>query len=70
MQGRLLQGERYPLFCLYGEQGALSGRYSAKNPLPEGNARAQTYNPILPKLDVLIGKMKEIGARHNASVAP
>ena len=51
------------------EQGALSGRYSAKNPLPEGSARAQTYNPILPKLDVLIGKMKEIGARHNASVA-
>nr|WP_315012599.1 aldo/keto reductase [uncultured Capnocytophaga sp.] len=51
------------------EQGALSGRYSAKNPLPEGSARAKTYNPILPKLDVLIGKMKEIGARHNASVA-
>ncbi|SQA94764.1 aldo/keto reductase [Capnocytophaga ochracea] len=51
------------------EQGALSGRYSAKNPLPEGSARAQTYNPILPKLDVLIGKMKEIGACHNASVA-
>ncbi|MDE5882515.1 MAG: aldo/keto reductase [Muribaculaceae bacterium] len=51
------------------EQGALSGKYGTSNPMPEGSARAMTYNPILPKLDALIAEMKKIGEAHNASVS-
>jgi aryl-alcohol dehydrogenase-like predicted oxidoreductase len=51
------------------EQGALSGKYDTKNPFPEGSARAQVYNPILPQLEELTSAMKEIGAAHNLSAA-
>jgi aryl-alcohol dehydrogenase-like predicted oxidoreductase len=51
------------------EQGALSGKYSAQNPLPEGSARGNAYNKILPKLEDLTNAMKEIGKSRNASVA-
>ena len=51
------------------EQGALSGKYGTANPMPEGSARAATYNPILPKLDDLISAMKKIGEAHDASVS-
>ena len=51
------------------EQGALSGKYDTKNPFPEGSARAQIYNPILPQLEELIGEMKKIGEKNNLSVA-
>lgn len=51
------------------EQGALSGKYDTKNPFPEGSARAQTYNPILPQLEELTGAMKEVGAIYNLSAA-
>jgi len=51
------------------EQGALSGKYDTKNPFPEGSARAQAYNPILPQLEELTNAMKEIGAAHNLSAA-
>jgi aryl-alcohol dehydrogenase-like predicted oxidoreductase len=51
------------------EQGALSGRYDTKNPLPEGSARAESYNKVLPLLDELTAAMKEIGMPKNASVA-
>lgn len=50
------------------EQGALSGKHSTANPMPEGSLRAMTYNAILPKLDVLITEMKRIGEAHEASV--
>ena len=29
------------------EQGALSRKYDTSHPMPEGSARAQTYNPVL-----------------------
>lgn len=51
------------------EQGALSGKYNTKNPLPEGSGRAATYNKILPQLEALTDAMKEIGSKKNASVA-
>lgn len=51
------------------EQGALSGKYDTKNPFPEGSARAQAYNPILPQLEELTNTMKEIGTAHNLSAA-
>jgi aryl-alcohol dehydrogenase-like predicted oxidoreductase len=51
------------------EQGALSGKYNAKNPLPEGSARAESYNNVLSQLEELTATMKEIGNSKNASVA-
>jgi aryl-alcohol dehydrogenase-like predicted oxidoreductase len=51
------------------EQGALSGKYDADHLMPEGSLRASTYNPILPSIGALIATMREIGEKHNASVA-
>lgn len=49
------------------EQGALSGKYDTKHPLPAGSQRAETYNPLLPKLEQLTADMKRIGKRHGVS---
>lgn len=57
----------FAYMCL--EQGALSGKYGTENPMPEGSARAATYNPILPKLDNLIAAMRKIGESHDATVS-
>ena len=51
------------------EQGALTGRYNAQNPLPAGSQRAATYNQVLPQLEQLTAAMTTIGAKHDASVA-
>ena len=50
------------------EQGALSGKYDTKHPMPEGSARAAAYNPVLDKLEVLNGALKKLADRY--SVAP
>lgn len=50
------------------EQGALSGKYDTKNPLPEGSQRGDTYNPILPQLEKLIGAMRDMAVKHNVGV--
>ncbi|MGH7122255.1 MAG: aldo/keto reductase, partial [Acetobacteraceae bacterium] len=49
------------------EQGALTGKYSPENPLPEGSNRAQTYNGMLPQLRALTGKLAAIGQRQGAA---
>lgn len=51
------------------EQGALSGKYDVAHPFPEGSDRARTYNPLLPDLEALLSKLREIGMAHNASAA-
>ena len=51
------------------EQGALTGRYDTKHPLPEGSGRGDTYNKLLPQLEELIAEMREMGERHGASVS-
>ncbi len=51
------------------EQGALSGKYDTKHPMPEGSDRAATYNPMLSKLEVLNAAMKKLADKYNASVA-
>lgn len=51
------------------EQGALSGRYNVDNPLPQGSRRANSYNSVLPQLEELTNKMREIGSRKKASIA-
>lgn len=50
------------------EQGALSGKYDTKNPMPADSGRAATYNPVLDKLEIMNGKLKEIADKY--SVAP
>lgn len=51
------------------EQGALSGKYDTTNPFPEGSDRARVYNPVLPQIETLIGSLKEIADKHDATVA-
>ncbi|ACB96202.1 aldo/keto reductase [Beijerinckia indica] len=49
------------------EQGALSGRYSPENPLPEGSSRAQAYNGMLSQLKALTDKLASIGQKQDAA---
>ena len=49
------------------EQGALTGKYSPENPLPEGSKRAEYYNGILPQLNALTGKLASIGQSYGAA---
>lgn len=51
------------------EQGALSGKYNASNPLPAGSGRGDTYNKILPALEGLTNAMRDMAQAKNASVA-
>lgn len=51
------------------EQGALSGNYDAKHPFPDGSDRAKSYNGMLPQLQLLLDKMREIGKGKGNSVA-
>ena len=51
------------------EQGALSGKYHTKNPLPANSQRGITYNPLLVQIEQLTAVMQEVGAAHDASVA-
>ncbi|MBQ6972933.1 MAG: aldo/keto reductase [Synergistaceae bacterium] len=51
------------------EQGALSGKYDTSHPFPEGSARGQVYNPVLPQLEKLNSAMKDIADSHNVGVA-
>ena len=51
------------------EQGALSGKYDSAHPMPAGSARAETYNPILDKLEVLNGTLKKIADSHGVAPA-
>ncbi len=51
------------------EQGALSGKYDTAHPMPEGSARAQTYNPVLDKLEILNGELKKLADKYNVGLA-
>lgn len=51
------------------EQGALSGKYDTKHPLPEGSMRGATYNPQLAKIEKLTTVTKKIAAAHGVSPA-
>ncbi len=46
------------------EQGALSGKYNAANPLPADSDRGRKYNPILQDLENLTSALTAIGKRH------
>ena len=51
------------------EQGALSGKYDTKHPMPEGSARAETYNPVLDKLELLNGELKKLADKYGVGMA-
>ena len=51
------------------EQGALSGKYDTKHPMPEGSARAEAYNPVLNKLEVLNAELQKLADRHRVAIA-
>ena len=49
------------------EQGALTGKYSLENPLPEGSSRAKIYNGMLAQLKPLTDKLASIGEKQGAA---
>lgn len=51
------------------EQGALTGKYSPENPLPEGSSRATIYNGMLPQLKALTDKLAAIGQSQGATAS-
>ena len=51
------------------EQGALSGKYDTKNPMPAGSGRAETYNPVLDKLEIINAKLREVADKYNVAPA-
>lgn len=51
------------------EQGALSGKYDTAHPMPAGSARAETYNPVLDKLEVLNAELKKLAEKYNVGPA-
>ena len=51
------------------EQGALSGKYNTKHPMPEGSARAETYNPMLPKLEAMNEALRKLADKYNVQPA-
>ena len=51
------------------EQGALTGRFDTKHPMPEGSARAAAYNPVLDKLEILNAELARVAAAHGVATA-
>ena len=51
------------------EQGALSGKYDTKHPMPEGSARAEIYNPVLDKLEILNKELKKLADKYGVGMA-
>ena len=51
------------------EQGALSGKYDTAHPLPSGSDRAEIYNPVLDKIEVLNGELRKLADKYQVSVA-
>ena len=51
------------------EQGALSGKYDTKHPIPEGSARAEAYNPVLDKLEVLNAELERLAKKYGVGPA-
>ena len=51
------------------EQGALSGKYDTGHPMPAGSARAETYNPVLDKLEILNSELKKLAEKYGVGTA-
>lgn len=51
------------------EQGALSGKYDTRHPMPEGSDRAMVYNPVLGKLEKLNAAMQILADKYQVEIA-
>ena len=51
------------------EQGALSGKYDTAHPMPTDSARADSYNPILDKLEVMNKALGKIADKYSVGIA-
>ncbi len=51
------------------EQGALSGKYDTAHPMPAGSARADSYNPILDKLEIMNNALGKIADKYSVGIA-
>ena len=51
------------------EQGVLTGKYNSGNPLPQGSGRGETYNKILPQVDLLLAAMRLMAERRKATIS-
>jgi aryl-alcohol dehydrogenase-like predicted oxidoreductase len=51
------------------EQGALSGKYDTEHPMPQGSARAETYNPVLDKIEILNAELKKLAEKYSVEIA-
>ena len=51
------------------EQGALSGKYDTKHPMPAGSDRAATYNPVLDKLEILNAELQKLAEKYGVCAA-
>ncbi|MGT2907335.1 aldo/keto reductase [Streptococcus dentiloxodontae] len=51
------------------EQGALSGKYDEKHPLPADSNRGKTYNPMFPALADLLNRLRSLADKYQASPA-
>lgn len=51
------------------EQGALSGKYDTKHPMPAGSDRAAIYNPMLPQIEKLNAELKTLADKYGVDTA-
>lgn len=51
------------------EQGALGGRYDKDHLMPEESMRGNTYNPLFPKIDLLIQSLRQTAEKYDATPA-
>ncbi|WP_294471358.1 aldo/keto reductase [uncultured Ruminococcus sp.] len=50
------------------EQGALSGKYDTAHPMPAGSARADSYDPIIDKPEVMNKALGKIADKYGAGI--
>lgn len=51
------------------EQGALTGKYTAANPMPADSDRGRTYNPLMERLEVLNAEIARVAEAHGVKPA-
>ncbi len=51
------------------EQGALSGKYDTRHPMPAGSERAAVYNPVLDQLAVLNAALRKLADKYGVGPA-
>ena len=51
------------------EQGALTGKYSTKNPMPENSERGKIYNPQMEKIEKLNVELQKLAKKYNVKIA-